>query len=433
MENKEIIVRKIANRVSKKYNLRPPVDFTNIFEQKRIKFREEKFGTNGDGYSELKDTNLVIVVNSEINYIRRKRFTIAHELGHIFIGWHDDVTLCKMDNEYAAHNMLDIQEKEANVFASELLLPTEWVKEQLVKYGELGLDNIIKKMCNDAKTSFMACFYALENAMPSGNVLLVFCPSIDFRKKFISNNTEICYLKNMDFQEICETLCIEKFQYNMASYDILHYRLLPCPTKNIVEETYKNSGSIIDTIKALSKNRVLKWLHNFTFAINCIEDKYVVWVFQDGEELLFCKNRLIEMEIDRQDMLKEIIQRCDHYGYFYEYEEIEDSMSVIALKEPVYEDVQAWKKGGKDSKCLCNQILNDIYIGKELDDKRRVISGIIGSANSMHKDFSVEELYNLIQKRMRRLELDDFVNHPEFNRFVSIKSYELVNKRSGSS
>jgi len=76
------------------------------------------------------------------------------------------------------------------------------------------------------------------------------------------------------------------------------------------------------------------------------------------------------MEINRQDMLEEIVQRCNHYGYFYEYEEIEDSVTVIALREPIYKDVQAWKKRRTDSKYLCNQILNDIYIGKELEDKR---------------------------------------------------------------
>lgn len=433
MENKERIVRKIANRVSKRYSLYPPVDFKNVFVEKGIKYREKKLETNGDGYSELKDSNLEIVVNSEMDYMPRKRFTIAHELGHIFIGWHDDVTLCKTDNEYAAHNMLDIQEKEANVFASELLMPTEWVREQLEKYKNFGLDYVIKKLYNYAETSVMACFYALENAMPEGNVFLVFTPSIYWRKKFISNNTEICYLPNLDFQERCEILCIEKSQYTIASYDILHYRFLPRPTKNLVEETYTNSGNIIDTIKILSKNHVLKWLHNFSYAVNCIKDRYAVWVFQDDEELLFCQNHLLEMEINRQDMLEAIVQRCNHYGYFYEYEEIGDSLTVIALKEPIYKDVQAWKESRTDSRYLCNQILNDIYIGKELEDKRRVISGIIGSANSMHKDFSVEELYNLIQKRMRRVELDDFVNHSEFNRFVSLKSFELVNRKNGFS
>ena len=71
------------------------MDLKKILVEKGIKYREEKLTTNGDGYSELKDSNLEIVVNSEMTYRLRKRFTIAHELGHIFIGWHDDITLCK--------------------------------------------------------------------------------------------------------------------------------------------------------------------------------------------------------------------------------------------------------------------------------------------------------------------------------------------------
>ena len=213
MENKEKIVRKIANRVSDKYKLYPPVDFKEILLQKGIRYREEKLVTNGDGYSDLRESDMEIVVNSDMNYLPRKRFTIAHELGHIFIGWHDDVTLCRTDNEYAAHNMLDIQEKEANVFASELLMPTEWVKNQLSRYADYGLDYVIRRLCDEAETSLMACFYALENAMQSGNVLLVFTPSVDFAKRFVSNNTEICYLRNMDFQECCETICTGRRGY----------------------------------------------------------------------------------------------------------------------------------------------------------------------------------------------------------------------------
>lgn len=34
---------------------------------------------------------------------------------------------------------------------------------------------------------------------------------------------------------------------------------------------------------------------------------------------------------------------------------------------------------------------------------------------------------------MRRVELDDFVYHPEFDRFVSLKSFELVNRKNGFS
>ena len=429
MENKEKIVRKIANRVSDKYKLYPPVNFKEILLQKGIRYREEKLVTNGDGYSDLRDSDLEIVVNSDMDYLPRKRFTIAHELGHIFIGWHDDVTLCRTDNEYAAHNMLDIQEKEANVFASELLMPTEWVKKQLSKYADYGLDYVIRRMCDDAETSLMACFYALENAMQSGNILLVFTPSVDFAKRFVSNNTEICYLRNMDFQESCETMCTGRREYTIGTYNILHYQFLPRPTKSVVEEAYRKCGSITAALRDLSENYILESLHNLSHILNSIEDRYAVWIFLDRELLLFSQNRLLQMKINMNDSPEEIIWLCNHYKYFCEYDEMEDGVTIIAVKEPVYKDVRAWKVESTDSKYLCNEILDDIYTGREQVSRRRMISGIIGNANNADKSSSVDALYNLIQKRMRRPELDEFVSHPDFNRFVSLKSFELVNRK----
>ena len=77
------------------------------------------------------------------------------------------------DNEYSEHNKLDIQEHEANVFASEILMPTEWVKEMLILNENRSLEYNIKQLCTIANTSIMACFYALENVMKSGNVIVV--------------------------------------------------------------------------------------------------------------------------------------------------------------------------------------------------------------------------------------------------------------------
>lgn len=94
MENKEKQVRKIAQRVMTKYKLHPPVDMMGLIQEKGITCVEENLGTNADGYSDLKDSDLKIVLNSAIQYEPRKRFTLAHELGHIFISWHSDVTLC---------------------------------------------------------------------------------------------------------------------------------------------------------------------------------------------------------------------------------------------------------------------------------------------------------------------------------------------------
>lgn len=148
MENKEKQVRKIAQRVMTKYKLHPPVDMMGLIQEKGITCVEENLGTNADGYSDLKDSDLKIVLNSAIQYEPRKRFTLAHELGHIFISWHSDVTLCVTDNEYSEHNKLDIQEHEANVFASEILMPTEWVKEMLTSSGTT-LEEIVKQVLDE--------------------------------------------------------------------------------------------------------------------------------------------------------------------------------------------------------------------------------------------------------------------------------------------
>ena len=77
-----------------------------------------------EGYNILQIKNGIkkatILYNEDILSSERKRFTIAHELGHIVLG----------HNEYSEKN-----EKEADTFASQLLLP-HCILEQLVKYGK---------------------------------------------------------------------------------------------------------------------------------------------------------------------------------------------------------------------------------------------------------------------------------------------------------
>ena len=216
MENKEKQVRKIAQRVMTKYKLHPPVDMMGLIQEKGITCVEENLGTNADGYSDLKDSDLKIVLNSAIQYEPRKRFTLAQELGHIFISWHSDITLCVTDNEYSEHNKLDIQEHEANVFASEILMPTEWVKEMLILNENRSLEYNIKQLCTIANTSIMACFYALENAMKSGNVIVV-SGDMFFPKKFISDRRMTLYFQGYDEYDVWDDLCLCKEEFDIGN------------------------------------------------------------------------------------------------------------------------------------------------------------------------------------------------------------------------
>jgi hypothetical protein len=73
----------------------------------------------------------IIGINSSIQEIARKRFTIAHELGHFMIPYHRQVkTMCETGLMDSFSARLATPELEANEFASELLLPTRTLRQR---------------------------------------------------------------------------------------------------------------------------------------------------------------------------------------------------------------------------------------------------------------------------------------------------------------
>lgn len=91
------------------------------------------------GYTRVNDMNKPeIVINS--NHVEgRRRFTMAHELGHILMHWgwpnkklnKNDVSILYRDgsSELLSNNV----EREANEFAAQLLLPLNVIKDALPK------------------------------------------------------------------------------------------------------------------------------------------------------------------------------------------------------------------------------------------------------------------------------------------------------------
>ncbi len=57
----------------------------------------------------------------------RRRFTIAHEIGHLLMGH-----ACTNNQDDGSHN-----EREANLFAGELLVPTKFIKKDFPKMNNL--------------------------------------------------------------------------------------------------------------------------------------------------------------------------------------------------------------------------------------------------------------------------------------------------------
>jgi hypothetical protein len=97
--------------------------------------------------------------------IRRKRFTIGHELGHVLIPWHLEDIACTPDYE-----ILDVanfgNEEQANIFSSCLLLPDRWMGELIVANGE-SMGEILHEL-NAAEVSAMAALLALRRNLFAG-------------------------------------------------------------------------------------------------------------------------------------------------------------------------------------------------------------------------------------------------------------------------
>ena len=98
--------------------LGPIIDF--LKNDSKLILKAWNFTEAVDGIHLLHEESVVIGYNQNINYFR-KRFTIAHELGHFLLKH-----LIK-EHEINFYDK-DPQEKEANQFAAELLMPLEFIK-----------------------------------------------------------------------------------------------------------------------------------------------------------------------------------------------------------------------------------------------------------------------------------------------------------------
>lgn len=114
-----------------------PIDVEAICEYQNITIRRRDFEEALSGFAYQKDGEKVIGVNADEGPLRQ-RFTIAHELGHLFLEPRENI---KYDKQFAmqyrnglSSEGTDVKEIEANFFAAELLMPEELLKNDIEQY-----------------------------------------------------------------------------------------------------------------------------------------------------------------------------------------------------------------------------------------------------------------------------------------------------------
>lgn len=167
-----------AEKVLKKLGITDaPVQLDRILSHYQITLLKAPSATYS-GMMLTTDNKTYIGLNSSEND-QRKRFTIAHELGHYFLenaeerAFIDDAETIengiKLQIAFRGkkHKKGDYEEMRANAFAASILMPAKWLIKDLRKVGKEQMlsEKTIKLLSKKYEVSEMAMQYRIMNVL----------------------------------------------------------------------------------------------------------------------------------------------------------------------------------------------------------------------------------------------------------------------------
>ncbi|EIA1304802.1 ImmA/IrrE family metallo-endopeptidase [Vibrio vulnificus] len=155
-------VEKMAARVLSRHGVKPPYNLNELVE-KYADIEEHHFPVDADGVTVGigGDEKPQILINMS-QPPTRKKFTLAHELGHIVIPWHTGTIVSHL-NPMGANFEYREMESEANQFAAELLIPRLWLLDLQKTF--ISVEHFLTKVINDTGASRDAVFIKFCNTI----------------------------------------------------------------------------------------------------------------------------------------------------------------------------------------------------------------------------------------------------------------------------
>lgn len=132
-------VEVLARELLTELEIEKPNDLMWVLNELDIKYFETSLDEGVDGALLCADDNYGILINENIRYASRKRFTIAHELGHYWIPEHFGNFNCTSVS-IGSFDLKSNYEMQADIFAAEFLMPTPLFVED-IKYKSPSIGN----------------------------------------------------------------------------------------------------------------------------------------------------------------------------------------------------------------------------------------------------------------------------------------------------
>ena len=162
----ELAARKVLRELGIKHG---PVKMKPLLEKLGIELVAEDLDKELSGVLIKEDQQILIAVNSN-HSPTRQRFTIAHEIGHFVLAHPGEMFVDKTLRQRAvvvrrdgrSSEGTDIDEVEANRFAAELLMPRDFVEEEVRKRLERKPTPSRKALVGELAKFFEASPQAME-------------------------------------------------------------------------------------------------------------------------------------------------------------------------------------------------------------------------------------------------------------------------------
>lgn len=169
----------MANRVLAIRKLTPPFDLEQLANHYGdLEFHDFPFAVDGVTVGIGGDAKPKILINASAPPTRRK-FTLAHEIGHIIIPWHTGTIVSHIDPGEVGAAYLQM-EAEANRFAAELLMPTSWLIEEFNRTA--NVEAYFRSVLSKVGASKEATFYKIFRSLPHPIV----CVQIDSASRLVN-------------------------------------------------------------------------------------------------------------------------------------------------------------------------------------------------------------------------------------------------------
>ncbi len=165
-------VEKMAARLLRRHNIVPPYDLEELANKYgNVEHRLLPISADGVTVGIGRDEKPTIIINSSPPETRKK-FTLAHELGHIIIPWHTGTIVSHIDQIDADLEYREM-ESEANKFAAEILMPEKWLLEKEKSLS--SFENYIKDVLHESGASRDAAFIKIFKTIETP----IICAEVD--------------------------------------------------------------------------------------------------------------------------------------------------------------------------------------------------------------------------------------------------------------